>query len=564
MKSIFNIAKSVVVACLLLMSLPLMAQPGSNSNSSELDQQLRKLIYAQGAIVQLYVDTVNISKLTEDAIRGMLTELDPHSTYTSAKDAKALNEPITGSFEGIGVQFNMNEDTLVVIQPVSGGPSEKVGIIAGDMIVTVNDTTIAGVKMSKEEIMRRLRGPKGTKVDLGIIRRGVNGIQKFTVTRDKIPVYTIDAFYMIDPTTGYIRIGSFGSTTNKEFRNAVDYLMARGMKDIVIDLQSNGGGLLNAAVDLTDNFFSHNEMIVYTEGRTGGRQEYHASADKMNLGKVVVLVDGYTASAAEIFSGAIQDHDRGIIVGRRTFAKGLVQRPINLPDGSEMRLTIAHYYSPIGRCFQKPYVKGDIKKYENDMLDRLNSGELTNPDSIHFPDSLKYTTVGGRTVYGGGGIMPDIYVPLDTTRFTRLHREMSAKSCINTTALKWTDMNRKRLSKEYNTNAFRKERAKLLEGKSVNVENYRAGFERFKAEFTVPQEMLDMLRSKAEEAKIVVTDSAFQASLPMLTLQLKAYIARDLFDMSEYVEIINSTSEIYQRGLEAIKDEKLFENIKSK
>ena len=562
MKSISNIAKSIATTCFLLMTLPLMAQ--QQTTASELDTQLRKLIYAQSAIVQLYVDTVNISKLTEDAIRGMLTELDPHSTYTTAKDAKALNEPITGSFEGIGVQFNMNEDTLVVIQPVSGGPSEKVGIIAGDMIVTVNDTTIAGVKMSKEEIMKRLRGPKGTKVDLGVIRRGVNGVQKFTVTRDKIPVYTIDAFYMIDPTTGYIRISNFGSTTDKEFRNAVDFLMARGMKDIVIDLQSNGGGLLQAAVEMTDPFFSHNEMIVYTEGRTGGRQEYHASADKMSLGKVVILVDGYTASAAEILSGAIQDHDRGIIIGRRTFAKGLVQRPINMPDGSEIRLTIAHYYSPIGRCFQKPYVKGDIKKYENDMLDRLNSGELMSADSIHFPDSLKFTTMGGRTVYGGGGIMPDIYVPLDTTRFTRLHREMSAKSCINTTALKWTDMNRKRLSKLYNTNAFRKERAKLLAGKSVDYEDYREGFERFKAEFTVPQEMLDMLRAKAEEAKIQVTDSAFQASIPMLTLQLKAFIARDLFDMSEYFEIINATSEIYQRGLEAIKDEKLFENIKSK
>ena len=562
MKSISNIAKSIATTCFLLMTLPLMAQ--QQTTASELDTQLRKLIYAQSAIVQLYVDTVNISKLTEDAIRGMLTELDPHSTYTTAKDAKALNEPITGSFEGIGVQFNMNEDTLVVIQPVSGGPSEKVGIIAGDMIVTVNDTTIAGVKMSKEEIMKRLRGPKGTKVDLGVIRRGVNGIQKFTVTRDKIPVYTLDAYYMIDPTTGYIRISSFGSTTDKEFRNAVDFLMARGMQDLVIDLQSNGGGLLQAAVDLTDHFFSHNEMIVYTEGRTGGRQEYHATSDKMPIRKVVVLVDGYTASAAEIFSGAIQYHDRGIIIGRRTFAKGLVQRPINLPDGSEMRLTIAHYYSPIGRCFQKPYVKGDIKKYENDMLDRLNSGELMSADSIHFPDSLKFTTMGGRTVYGGGGIMPDIYVPLDTTRFTRLHREMSAKSCINTTALKWTDMNRKRLSKLYNTNAFRKERAKMLNGKSVDYENYREGFERFKAEFTVPQEMLDMLRAKAEEAKIQVTDSAFQASIPMLTLQLKAFIARDLFDMSEYFEIINATSEIYQRGLEAIKDEKLFENIKSK
>lgn len=540
--------------------MPLAAQ---QRNTSDIDMQMRKLVFAQGAISQLYVDTVDMKKVTEEAIRGMLKELDPHSTYTPAKEVEALNEPLAGSFDGIGVQFNMNEDTLVVIQPVSGGPSEKVGILAGDMIVTVNDTSIAGVKMSKEEIMKRLRGPKGTKVRLGIIRRGVKGIQDFTVTRDKIPVYTIDAYYMVDPTTGYVRISSFGATTNAEFIKAATQLQAAGMKDLIIDLQGNGGGYLQAAVDLSNQFLGNNEMIVYTEGRTTGRHEYHAEPGKMNIHKIVVLVDGYTASAAEILSGALQDNDRGIIVGRRTFAKGLVQRPVTLPDGSLIRLTIAHYYSPVGRCFQKPYEKGDRKKYDMDMLDRLNSGELMSADSIHFADSLQYTTKRGRIVYGGGGIMPDVYVPLDTTRYTALHRELAAKSCVNTTVLKWVDLNRKQIMKEYDVATYRKAKAKQTNNKNYDPNDLVAGFERFKQGFTVPKDMLDILIAKAKEAKVEYTDSAFQATLPMLNLQLKALVARDLWDMSEYFQIINSTNEIYQRGLEAIKDDSLFEKIQS-
>lgn len=560
MKQLFLNLRNTTTLLLMMALMPLAAQQRSNS---DIDLQMRKLVYAQGAISQLYVDTVDMKKVTEEAIRGMLKELDPHSTYTPAKEVEALNEPLAGSFDGIGVQFNMNEDTLVVIQPVSGGPSEKVGILAGDMIVTVNDTSIAGVKMSKEEIMKRLRGPKGTKVRLGIIRRGVKGIQDFTVTRDKIPVYTIDAYYMVDPTTGYVRISSFGATTNAEFIKAATQLQAAGMKDLIIDLQGNGGGYLQAAVDLSNQFLGNNEMIVYTEGRTTGRHEYHAESGKMNIHKIVVLVDGYTASAAEILSGALQDNDRGIIVGRRTFAKGLVQRPVTLPDGSLIRLTIAHYYSPVGRCFQKPYEKGDHKKYDMDMLDRLNSGELMSADSIHFPDSLQYTTKGGRIVYGGGGIMPDVYVPLDTTRYTALHRELAAKSCVNTTVLKWVDLNRKQIMKEYDVATYRKAKAKQADNKNYDPNDLTAGFERFKQNFTVPQDMLEILIAKAKDAKIEYTDSAFQATLPMLNLQLKALVARDLWDMSEYFQIINATNEIYQQGLKAIKDDSLFEKIQS-
>ncbi|MDO5761607.1 MAG: S41 family peptidase [Bacteroidales bacterium] len=552
----YNTIKTILLTVIASFGSTALAQ---NSN---MDEQLRKLLFAHGAITQLYVDTINVAKVTEDAIRGMLTELDPHSTYTPAKEVEALNEPLTGSFEGIGVQFNMNEDTLVVIQPVSGGPSEKAGIQAGDMIVSVNDTAIAGVKMSRENIMKRLRGPKGTKVKLGVIRRGIDGKLSFTVTRDKIPVYTIDAAYMIDKTTGYIRINSFGATTNVEFIKAATSLLSQGMRDIVIDLQGNGGGYLQAAVDLADEFLSNGEMIVYTEGRTTGRHEYHAKPGKINVGKIVVLVDGYTASAAEILSGALQDNDRGIIIGRRTFAKGLVQRPINLPDGSLIRLTIAHYYSPVGRCFQKPYVKGNKKKYDQDMLERLNSGELLSADSIHFPDSLKFTTTGGRTVYGGGGIMPDVYVPLDTTVYTKLHRELAAKSCVISTTLKWIDLHRAKLIKTYDVEAYRKARARKLDNKSFKMEDLRKGFLAYKEGFTVTDDIIDLLLQKAKEAKIEYNDSTLQASMPMLKAQIKALIARDLWDMSEFYEIMNPYNEIFVQGLKALKDEKMFEEIK--
>ncbi len=544
------------------MAVASLAMAQQKSTNPMLDTQMRKMIFAQSAIAQLYVDDVDVAKVTEDAIRGMLKELDPHSSYTPAKDVQALNEPLTGSFEGIGVQYNMNEDTLVVIQPVSGGPSEKVGIIAGDKVVLVNDTAIAGVKMSREEVMKRLRGPKGTKVKLGVMRPGVKGVQTFIVTRDKIPVYTIDSYYMIDATTGYVRISTFGATTHEEFVKACTQLFSLGMKDIVIDLQGNGGGYLQAAVEMANEFLGNNEMIVYTEGRSTGRHEYRAKPGTMNINKVVVLVDGYTASAAEILSGAIQDNDRGIIVGRRTFAKGLVQRPIDLPDGSLIRLTIAHYYSPIGRCFQKPYTKGDKKSYDNDMLDRLNSGELMSADSIHFPDSLKFKTKAGRIVYGGGGIMPDVYVPLDTTVYTRLHRELAAKSCINQATLKYLDQNRKRLIKDYDVDAYRKAKTKQIEGKNFDYADLRKGYERFKAEFESPQAMVDLLIEKAKEAKVEYTDSAFQAALPMMKLQMKALAARDLWDMSEYYEIMNPKNEIYNRGIQALKDEKLFKKIK--
>ena len=522
-----NMKKIFILLSAAMMGLSSYAQ----MNVTRDDNPLRKLSIAEMAVKALYVDEVDENKLVEDAIRGMLEKLDPHSTYTTPKETKAMTEPLNGSFEGIGVQFNMVEDTLIVIQPVINGPSEKVGIVAGDRIVMVNDTAIAGVKMTKEEIMRRLRGPKGTIADLRIVRPGIKDLLTFKVKRDKIPVHTVDATYMIRPGIGYIRIGSFGATTYDEFMESMQKLKAQGMKDLVLDLQENGGGYLQAAADLAGEFLEAGDLIVYTEGRVTNRRDYKApKRGSFRDGRIVVLVDQYTASAAEIVTGAIQDQDRGMVVGRRTFGKGLVQRPIDLPDGSMIRLTIAHYYTPSGRCIQKPYEKGDKKNYEKDILNRLNSGELTSADSIHFADSLKYQTLKQkRTVYGGGGIMPDYFVGLDTTRYTKFHRELAAKSVVIQQNLRYIDKNRKALKKQY------------------------PDFQTFKANFEIPQSLIDTIIKEGEKLKIKPQDSAeLEKTMPYLKLQLKALVARDLWDMSEYFSIFNEDSDVVKKALELL------------
>ena len=501
------------------------------------DSSLRKLQFTEMAITNLYVDSVDEKKLVEDAIRGMLDKLDPHSSYLTPKEVKNLNEPLNGNFEGIGVQFNMIEDTLLVIQPVTNGPSEKVGILAGDRIVLVNDTAIAGVKMAKEEIMKRLRGPKGTKVHLGIVRQGIKDMLEFTVVRDKIPVKSIDATYMIRPGIGYIRIGNFGATTHQEFLESLDKLREQGMTDLILDLQENGGGYLKAAVDIAEEFLQKGDLIVYTEGRRVPRTEYTANGGGAFLtGKVVVLVDGYTASAAEIVTGAIQDQDRGIVVGRRTFGKGLVQRPIDLPDGSMIRLTIAHYYTPSGRCIQKPYTKGGNKDYAMDMLNRLKSGELTNADSVHFADSLKYETLRKhRIVYGGGGIMPDEFVPLDTTLYTKYHRELAAKGIVIQQNLRYVDNHRKELQSRWTS------------------------FADFKAKYEVPQALIDAIVAEGEKQDVKPRDEAEkEKTLPYLGVQLKALIARDLWDMSEYFSVFNEQSAMVKKALEVLAGDDTF------
>ncbi|MDE6011356.1 MAG: S41 family peptidase [Prevotella sp.] len=520
--------KKLLIIAALSMGLTTQAQTRSDSESA-----LRKLNIAEVAVKNLYVEEVDEQKLVEDAIRGMLEKLDPHSSYTTPKETKAMTEPLNGSFEGIGVQFNMVDDTLIVIQPVINGPSEKVGIIAGDRIVMVNDTAIAGVKMTKEEIMRRLRGPKGTIADLRVVRSGIKDLLTFKVKRDKIPVHSIDATYMLRPSIGYIRIGNFSATTYDEFMESMSKLKQQGMRDLVLDLQENGGGYLQAAADLAGEFLNTGDLIVYTEGRRVPRREYRAPANgSFRDGKIVVLVDQYTASAAEIVTGAIQDQDRGMVVGRRTYGKGLVQRPIDLPDGSMIRLTIAHYYTPSGRCIQKPYEKGNKKSYDQDIINRLNRGELTNADSIHFADSLKFETLKKqRTVYGGGGIMPDYFISLDTTKYTKYHRELAAKSIIIQQNLRYVDQNRKKLQKTY------------------------SDFASFKANYEVPQSFIDMIVKEGEKQNIKPKDEAeMEKTLPYLRLQLKALVARDLWDMSEYFSVINEDSETVKKALELLSE----------
>lgn len=506
--------------------LPLSAQLKS-------DSPLRKLQIAEMAITNFYVDSVNEQKLSEDAIRGMLKGLDPHSTYTDAKETKAMNEPLQGDFEGIGVQFNMIEDTLVVILPIVNGPSQKVGILSGDRIVSVNDSTIAGVKMPRIDIMKMLRGKKGTKVKLGIVRRGVSNILTFVVTRDKIPVHTLNAAYMIRPGVGYICLESFGMKTHKEFMDAVKELEKQGMKSLILDLQDNGGGYLQAAVQIANEFLKDNEMIVYTEGRNVRRQNYKAIGNgRLQKMRVYVLVNEFTASAAEIVTGAIQDNDRGTVVGRRTFGKGLVQRPFDFPDGSMMRLTIAHYYTPSGRCIQKPYKKGDLKDYEMDLEKRLKHGELTNPDSIHFDTSQKfYTLRNHRVVYGGGGIMPDYFVPLDTTKYTKYHRLLAAKNIIMNAYLKYVDANRTTLKGLYKS------------------------FDTFNKNYVVPQSLLDTIIAEGKKEKVEPKDKAeLTATMPYIKVQLKALVARDLWDMNEYYRVWNEQSDIVNKAVKLASD----------
>ena len=494
------------------------------------NEALRKLQMAEFAIANLYVDSVDENRLVEEAIIKMLAQLDPHSTYNNAEEVKKMNEPLQGNFEGIGVQFQMIEDTLLVVQPVSNGPSEKVGILAGDRIIAVNDSAIAGVKMSTEDIMSRLRGEKGSEVKLTIVRRGVNDPLFFTVKRDKIPILSLDAAYMIQPRTGYIRINRFGATTAEEFLKALKELQKKGMKDLILDLQGNGGGYLNAAIDLANEFLQQKDLIVYTEGRAARRSNFHAKGNgKFKDGRLVVLVDEYSASASEIVTGAIQDWDRGIVVGRRTFGKGLVQRPIDLPDGSMIRLTIARYYTPSGRCIQKPYES--IEQYNKDLIDRYNRGEMMSADSIHFPDSLKAKTLKlGRTVYGGGGIMPDYFVPIDTTMYTNYYLSLRDKGAMVQLNIKLIDRHRKEWLQQYKT------------------------FDRFNREFEVSQAMLDELVAQGTSMGITYNEAQFRTALPLVKTQLKALLARDIWDMNEYFQVINTLNDSMKKAIELLRE----------
>ena len=524
--------KRLLTLLALSFALALTATAQLRQDFQDIDvNQLRKLQMVHVAVTELYVDTVNQGKLTEAAIRGILNSLDPHSSYSDAKETKAINEPLQGNFEGIGVQFNMLEDTLVVIQTIRKGPSEKVGILAGDRIVKVNDQVIAGVKMERDSIMRVLRGPKGTVVKLGIIRRGVPDMIWFNVKRDKIPMNTLDAAYIIRPGVGYIHLDRFGATSGTEVKEAIEKLKGQGMKDLIFDLESNGGGYLGAAVEVANQFLNAGDLIVYTEGRATPKEQLKAQGGGLfRKGKLIVLVDEFTASAAEIVSGAVQDYDRGTIVGRRTFGKGLVQRPIPLLDGSMIRLTVAHYYTPSGRCIQKPYTKGRKSEYEEDFENRFKHGELISIDSIRLDSTKVYHTLNKRRpVYGGGGIMPDVFVPLDTTTYTKYYMALRRGNYINDQSLRYIDRHRADLKAKYkDIKAF--------------IKNYE-----------VPTELTDTIVAVAGRKGVKPKDDAeLQKTLKDLRFTLKSLIIYDIWDRNEYFQFINSRSDIVKKALEIL------------
>ena len=510
------------------------------SAQRSLPQAMQKLLNAEYAISSLYVDSVNEDKLIEDAIKGMLENLDPHSSYTDAKETKELEEPLQGEFSGVGIQFNMNKDTLYVIQTVPGGPSERVGVLAGDRIIYVNDTLIAGVKMKNSDIQKRLRGKKGTNVTIQVQRPGVKELITFRITRDNIPVHSIDANYMLDEKTGYLRISRFGAKTHEEMMDALKELKKQGMTQLIMDLGDNGGGYLNAAIDMCNEFLDHGQLMVYTEGDNSPRNEAHANGfGKYQDLHMVVIVNQYSASAAEIFAGAMQDWDRAVIVGRRTFGKGLVQRPFKFEDGSMMRLTVARYYTPSGRCIQKPYKLGDKKAYENELLDRYNEGEYYCLDSIQFNDSLRYTTrLNGRTIYGGGGVMPDVYVPVDTSEYSTYYRDLSAKGILNQFAIKYVDKNRKSLNKQY---------------KSVKE---------FDNGFIVTDEMMRDLIAMGNQDSVKFDEEQFRTSEALLKAIIKGLIARDVYgDAGAYSVVINHRNHDVQAAYEILNDRERYERM---
>lgn len=509
----------------------------SRSNSASRQQQ--KLLMVENIVNNLYVDNVDEEKIVENAVRGILENLDPHSSYSTKEETTSSQETMQGSFSGIGIQFNMQKDTLYVVQTIAGGPSEKVGILPGDRFIAVDDSIIAGRKLKNTDIMKRLRGPKGTKVNIKV-KRGSNAeLLEFRITRDDIPLNSIDAVYMADGKTGYIRLSRFAATSYKEFKDAITKLKKQGMQQLILDLTDNGGGYMQIAAQIANEMLNRGNLIVYTQGRKSPRQNLNADGSgTFRTQKVVVMINQFSASASEILSGAVQDWDRGVVVGRRSFGKGLVQREFLLPDSSSFRLTIARYYTPSGRNIQKPYVKGDREDYDKDIIDRYNHGELQSADSIHFADSLKHTTMRlHRTIYGGGGIMPDVFVPLDTTQYTDYHRRLVAKGIIPQFALRYVDKNRADLKAQY------------------------PDAQKFIKEFTVTDEMLNNLVDAGKAEKVDFDKSQFAKSKEMLRTFVKAAIANDLFSTGAYFQIVNEQNDIYKEALSIINDDARYRKI---
>ncbi len=485
----------------------------------------------------IYPDSITNGEITEFGIRYMLEQLDPHSTYISLEEIHDMNAPLKGSFSGVGIRFQILKDTIMVVQAIPGGPSEKVGLMAGDQIIKINDQLVAGIGMKNKGVRDRLLGDKGTKVNVSIKRRNQKNILDFEIVRDKIPIYSVDASYMVNSNTGYIKLNNFSSTTLSEIRKATFDLKDQGMENLVLDLQNNGGGYLRTAVDLSDEFLSGIKKIVSTNGRKFPERKY--STGRKGLledGKLIILVNESSASASEIVSGAVQDWDRGLIVGRRTFGKGLVQKPIELPDGSQVRITTSKYYTPSGRCIQKPYEEGSMA-YRKEKYSRYNSGESFNADSMKFNSNESYQTLlKERTVYGGGGIIPDHFVPLDTTGTSTYFNKLIRKGIFNQFALSWVNKNREYLEKKY------------------------PNFDKFNSKFDT-QNAVDELIEYAEVEGLEFKEDQYNKAKHVIHTRLKANIAQDLFNYKKFYQVINNLNNALEKSLELLKDEKAFSKL---
>ncbi len=517
--------KSILKSSMFLLSVSLL----STQVKAQMAPPQDKINYALELIKYAYVDTVDSKKLTEEAIKAMVKNLDPHSVYIPVEEMREMNEPLVGKFDGIGVQFNIHEDTILVTQPIPGGPSEKLGIRAGDRIVKIDGTVVTNIKITNNDVFKKLRGDKGTKVTVSIFRRGLTDLIDYTITRDQIPIFSMDAAYMVTPTIGYIKISRFADSTVDEFKAALAKLKKQGLESLILDLQGNGGGYLNRAVELGDEFLSEGKKIVFTRGRTSPPEDYTSSViGGWEKGKLAILVDESSASASEIVSGAVQDWDRGLIIGRRSFGKGLVQKPFQLPDGSAIRLTVAHYYTPSGRCIQKPYVLGEDDEYDMDFSNRLKSGELFHADSVKFADSTNYYTDAKRVVKGGGGIMPDLFVPLDTNSNSAFYTDLLRKGVLGDFTLTYTDNHR----------------AELL-GKYPNIDT-------FKKTFVFDDKLFAEFLAAGYKAGVKKDDAGLKTSEAALRIQLKALLARNLWDSDAYFEVINDLNNALKRAIDAI------------
>ncbi len=502
-----------------------------HTNAQSVYKQSFKFARFLDYLQSYYVDSINSEKLVEDAIVDILSELDPHSTYIPSEEVKKMREPLQGNFEGIGISFNILKDTLFVITPIAGGPSEKLGVQSGDKIILVDGENIAGIGLTNEDVFRLLRGQKGTKVTISVLRKNSKELIDFNITRDKIPIFSLDASYMINPTTGYIKLNRFAATTINEFSEAADNLVDKGAENLVLDLSGNGGGYLDAAVKLADEFLKSEELIVYTEGRSSPKYEYFSTTGgRFITGKIIVLIDEGSASASEIVSGALQDWDRAILIGRRSFGKGLVQREMLLPDESALRLTTAKYYTPSGRLIQKPFDEG-IEKYHMEIYNRYTNGEMQNKDSIEFPDSLKYKTkIKERIVFGGGGIMPDIFVAYDTSSYSDYYRDIIRKGILNQFVLEYVDDNRAKIIKSY------------------------PDFINYKEKFEISDKLMSELVSYAEKQDLKKDEEGYAISYEQIKQMLKAFLARDIYGRSEFYEIYNTTIGSYNKAIEVLEN----------